>query len=115
MEFKRSDRVADLIQKEIAELLYRNVKDPRLGAVTITGVEVSDDLRYARVFYTFRGDEAERENVTRGLSKAKGFFRKELGRRLRLRYVPELDFRYDASFDYGAKIERLLKEVSENE
>lgn len=115
MEFKRSDRVADLIRQEIAEMLYRNVKDPRLGGVTITGSEVSPDLRYARVFYIFRGDETEKEKVAQGLTKAKGFIRRELGKRLHLRYLPELDFRYDTSFDYGNKIDRLLKELDKNE
>ena len=113
-EYKRSSRVADLLQRELAELLYRRIKDPRLNRITVTGVEMSDDLRYARVFYCFLGTEEEKQAVSDGLQKARGFIRRELGRRLHLRYLPELDFRYDASFEYGAKIERLLKELHDD-
>jgi len=109
MEFKRSDRVGDLLAREIARLLYRGIKDPRLEGLTITGAEVSSDLRHAKIFYCARGGEKAREEAARGLSRARGFIRRELGKRLRLRYLPELDFRYDESLDYGARIEGLLK------
>ncbi len=117
MESKRPERVADLIQREVAEMLYRTVKDPRLEEVTITGVELTPDLKHARIFYVFRGsDEDEgREKVAAGLARAKGFIRRELGKRLHLRYSPELDFQYDGSFEYGAKIERLLKTLHDDE
>jgi ribosome-binding factor A len=110
-EYKRSSRVADLLHQELAELLYRRIKDPRLNRITVTGVEMSDDLRHARIFYCLLGTEEEQQAVANGLQKASGFIRRELGGRLHLRYLPELDFRYDASFEYGAKIERLLKEL----
>ena len=118
MEYKRSDRVADLLQKEIADLVLRRVKDPRLANITITGVKISDDLKHARVFYCVMGGsegEDAKKNAAAGLQKAKGFIRLELGRRLSLRYVPELGFDYDASFEYGDKIERLLKELHKDE
>ncbi len=117
MEYKRSDRVADLIQKEIADLVLRRVKDPRVAAVTITGVEVSPDLKHARIFYCIMGTptDAEKQSVADGLTKAKGFMRMELGKRLYMRSVPELAFHYDASFDYGEKIERILRKLHEND
>jgi ribosome-binding factor A len=118
MEYKRSDRVADLLKKEIADLVFRRVKDPRVVGVTISGVEVSDDLKQARVFFCVMGgsalEDVKKDSVA-GLEKAKGFIRLELGRRLSLRYVPQLRFEYDTSFEYGDKIERLLKELHKDE
>jgi ribosome-binding factor A len=118
MEYKRSDRVADLLQREIADLVLRRVKDPRVADITVSGVRVSDDLKHARVFFCVMagstGEDAKK-NAAKGLEKAKGFIRLELGRRLSLRYVPQLEFEYDASFDYGDKIERLLKELHKDE
>lgn len=111
MEYKRSDRVADLIQREVAEMLYRTIKDPRVDGVTLTGVDLSPDLRHARIFYVLRGSPDDLENVAKGLSKAKGFIRRELGKRLHLRYSPELDFQYDPSLDYANKIDKLLKDL----
>jgi ribosome-binding factor A len=117
MEYKRSDRVADLLRREIAELLLRRVKDPRVAGVIVTGVELTPDLRYAKVFFCITGgcSDEVKENATVGLSKAKGFMRQELGKRLYLRHLPQLDFQYDASFEYGEKIERLLKELHRDE
>ncbi len=85
--------------------------------MTITGVKVSRDLQHARVFYCVMGApaEADREGVAAGLDKAKGFLRHELAKRLHMRYLPQLEFQYDASFDYGEKIERLLKELHQDE
>ena len=118
MEYKRSDRIADLLQKEIAGLLFRRVKDPRVANLTVTGVEVTPDLQHARIFYCVMGaaaTEPERESAASGLNNAKGFIRQELGKRLHLRYVPQIDFHYDTSFEYGEKIERLLKELHKDE
>ena len=118
MEFKRSDRVADLLHREIAEMVFRRLKDPRVANITISGVKVADDLRNARIFFCIMGldvDEATRKNALAGLDKAKGFIRQELGRRLSLRYVPQLEFEFDTSFEYGDKMERLLKELHKDE
>jgi ribosome-binding factor A len=117
MEYKRADRVADLIRQEIADMLLRKVKDPRVSNVTITGVEVSADLQNARIYYCIMGSPAEEEIKTagQGLNKAKGYMRQELGKRLHMRYIPNLTFYYDASFEYGDKIERLLKEIHKDE
>lgn len=117
MEYKRSDRVADLLQREIADLLLRRVKDPRITSVTITGVKLTADLQHARVYYCIMGnpEESERKAVAEGLNKARGFMRQELGKRIHMRYVPQIEFQYDTSFEYGAKIEKLLKELHDNE
>jgi ribosome-binding factor A len=109
--FKRADRVADLVKMEISDLLLKQVRDPRIGSVTITGVKVTDDLRTARVFFVELGKDQCSEEVRAGLAKATGFLRRELGGRLRLRCVPELLFAYDPSFAYGNRIERLLSEI----
>jgi ribosome-binding factor A len=115
LEYKRSHRVADVIQRELADLLYRRIKDPRLNRLTITGVELTDDLRHARIFYCFLGPTTDKDTVAQGLNKARSFIRRELGKRLQLRYLPDLEFRYDPSFEYGAKIDQLLKEIQTDE
>jgi ribosome-binding factor A len=103
--YKRATRVADQIRVEVADILMRKAKDPRVAAVTVTGAEITDDLRLARVFVTTLLDpEREREAFV-GLNKASGFIRSELGRRLQLRYVPELVFQKDTS---GLRSTRLL-------
>ena len=113
--FKRADRVADLVKMEISDLLLKQVRDPRIGSVTITGVKVTDDLRTARIFFVELGKDQCSEDVRAGLGRAVGFLRRELGRRLRLRCVPELFFAYDPSFAYGNRIERLLSEIHREE
>ena len=113
--FKRADRVAALIQMEISDILLRQVRDPRIGAVTITGAKVSDDLRTARIFFVELGKDQCSEEVKTGLASATGFLRRELGRRLQLRCVPELLFSYDPSFAYGNRIERLISEIHREE
>lgn len=108
---KRTVQVGGLIQKEISELLLRKIKDPRLEMVTITAVEVSPDLKLARIFFSRFGDVAEVQRGLEGLQSAAGFLKRELGQRLRLRHVPELEFRHDTSFEYGDRIESLLKDL----
>ncbi len=109
--FKRADRVADLIKLEISDILLRQVRDPRIHAMTITGVKVTDDLRLAKVFFVEMAQETIHAETLAGLEKATGFIRRELGKRLQLRCVPDLIFREDASFAYGSRIERLLAEI----
>lgn len=117
MEYKRADRVADLLRREMADLLLRRIKDPRVSKVTITAIEVTDDLQNAKVFYCLLGaaTEEEKRSAALGLNRGKGFMRLELGKRLHLKYLPQLSFHYDSSFEYGDKIERLLKELHKNE
>ena len=115
MDFKRADRVADLVKQQIAEILRREVHDPRIANITVTDVRLTDDLHSARIYVVELGKDRMSDEVGQGLSKARGFVRRELGKRLQLRYVPELSFFYDTSFEYGSKIDRLLKEIRKDE
>ncbi|MDH2923813.1 ribosome-binding factor A [Nicoletella semolina] len=112
-EFKRSDRVAQALQKEIAVILQREVKDPRIGMVTVSDVEISRDLAYAKVFVTFLFDEDSRviESGLEGLNKASGYIRTLLGKAMRLRIVPELRFVYDQSLVEGMRMSNLVTHV----
>jgi ribosome-binding factor A len=109
--FKRADRVADLIKSEISDILLKQIRDPRIGSVTITGVEVTDDLRLARIFFVEMGKDAVAPEIQKGLEKATGFLKRELGKRLHLRFVPDLVFKVDYSFAYGSRIDRLLSQI----
>ncbi|MCD6334848.1 MAG: 30S ribosome-binding factor RbfA [Candidatus Latescibacteria bacterium] len=111
MEYKRADRVSGVLQEEIS-LLVRKLKDPRIGFVTITGVDVTIDLRYAKVYVSVMGDdETVRAQTLEGLYSAAGFIRRELGRVLSLRRIPEIAFRYDESVERGARIDALLNSL----
>jgi len=111
MEGKRSEKVADLIQKEVAQMLVKSIKDPRIGFVTITKVVVSEDCRFAKIYFSVAGTLAERESSVRGLDSAKGYVRKELGRRLGLRYTPEIMFEFDPSIEYAIHMEELIQSI----
>ncbi|WP_305043001.1 ribosome-binding factor A [Geoalkalibacter sp.] len=111
MDSQRSHRVGDQIQKEISTLLVKGLKDPRIGFVTITAVEVTPDLHLARVFFTVMGDDKARRESEAGLKSSIPFIRRELGKRLRMRYTPDLLFEYDTSVDYGSRIDHLLQEI----
>ena len=115
MEGKRSDKVADLIQKEISEMLVKTVKDPRIGFVTITRVAVSEDCRSAKVYFSVAGTPEERERSMKGLDSAKGYVRKELGRRIRLRYTPEIIFKFDPSIEYAIHIGEVIRHLKKDE
>lgn len=111
LEFQRSHRVGDAVHKEISALLVKGLKDPRIGFVTITAVEVTSDLRHAKIYFTTMGDEAARRNSAKGLQSSIPFIRREIGKHLRLRCVPELHFVFDTSLEYGNRIESILKEI----
>ncbi|WP_439242108.1 MULTISPECIES: 30S ribosome-binding factor RbfA [unclassified Lonepinella] len=112
-EFKRADRVAQELQKEVAIILQREVKDPRIGMVTVSDVEVSRDLAYAKVFVTFLFDHDETaiEQGMKGLEKATPYIRSLLGKAMRLRIVPELHFEYDRSLVDGMRMSNLVSDV----
>ncbi|HKZ16456.1 MAG TPA: ribosome-binding factor A [Syntrophales bacterium] len=112
MTYKRSEKVAEAVHEFISELLIKGLKDPRIGFVTITGVKLTDDLHLATVYFSVVGSEDEKKSTEAGLNSAKGFIRKELGRNMRLRYVPDIVFKYDISLDYGNRIESILDEIS---
>ncbi|AYY82759.1 MULTISPECIES: 30S ribosome-binding factor RbfA [Proteus] len=121
-DFSRSQRVSQEMQKEIAIILQREVKDPRIGMATVSGVEISRDLAYAKVFVTFLnlsgGDESEEDMVANGLTalnEAAGFIRSLLGKAMRLRIVPELTFAYDNSLVEGMRMSNLVSNVVKND
>lgn len=114
MSFKRADKVADLIKAELSEILLRQINDPQVKGITVTSVKVTDDLRQARVFFVRMGENVCSEETIKGLHRAVGFLRRELGKRLQLRYVPEIKFMFDESFEYGDRIDRLLVEIKKD-
>ncbi|HEX6307920.1 MAG TPA: 30S ribosome-binding factor RbfA [Longimicrobiales bacterium] len=111
MASKRIARVNEQIRRELTGLLQVEVRDPRIGMVTITGVEVSPDLYHAKVHYSVLGSDEERSSAAEGLRAAAGFLRTEIGRRMHIRRAPELHFAYDDTLQHAMHIERLLKEA----
>ncbi|NOG31836.1 30S ribosome-binding factor RbfA [Halomonas sp. TBZ9] len=112
-EFKRTDRVADQLQKELAVLIQREVKDPRLGMVTVSGVTVSRDLGYADIYVTLLGEQSPeriKENL-QVLKRAGGFLRSQIAKRIKLRHVPELRFHFDESVVRGQHLSSLIDEA----
>ncbi|HOJ92633.1 MAG TPA: 30S ribosome-binding factor RbfA [Dictyoglomaceae bacterium] len=109
---QRSERLSALIREEVSEILLRRVKDPRISSfVVITEVQVSKDLRYAHIYVSVYGDENEKKETMEGLESAKGFIRSELGKDLRIRFIPELIFELDDSLERGDRILRKIKEL----
>ena len=112
----RPDRVGDQIRKELSELLTRGeVHDPGIGFITLTRVQVSPDLQLARVFYTMLGDPKARAETAKALQRATPFLRRQIGGRLRLRRVPEIEFRFDESIAHQDRIEQILRELNEED
>ena len=109
--YKRSARVSDQMKEEIADILMRKIRDPRIGFVTVTDVVISDDLRNAKVFVSVLG--SERAETLKALEHATPFIRSELGKRMRMRFMPELLFRYDDAAERGAHIMELLQHIDE--
>ena len=109
MEFSRSDRVGDLLLELVSELLVKEVNDPRIRSVTLTGAEVSKDLRHAKIYFScFAGIEGK-DKVTAGLKSAGGFIRGRVAKQLKLRVVPTIEFIYDDTQDRAQRIDELLK------
>ncbi|MGD8768841.1 MAG: 30S ribosome-binding factor RbfA [Desulfobacterales bacterium] len=109
--FARSDRVSGQIQKVLSEILLKKVKDPRLEKASITDVKMSRDLRIARIYFVAPGNQKSLEEAAEGFKSALGYVKRTLARRLGLRYMPDLKFFYDESFDYGSRIDKVLKAV----
>lgn len=107
----RSNRVAEQMKKELGDIIGRKIKDPRVGFVTVTGVDVTGDLQQATIYITSLGNEREREETLKALVKAAGFIRSEIGSRIRLRRTPELNFEFDSSIEYGNRIDSLLRSL----
>ncbi len=110
LPYKRSKRIGDLLREEIADIVMRRVKDPRLGFLTVTSTEVTDDLKIARVYVSVLNKDETRLTLDI-LTSAKGFIRSELRRRVRMKVIPELEFHEDESIEYGARIDELLERI----
>jgi ribosome-binding factor A len=112
---RRTEQVAEAIKEDVSILIQREIKDPRLGFVTVTRVEVTPDLKLAKVFFSTIGDEEVRKQSLKVLKGAAGFLRRELSHQLTLRYTPELYFYFDAALEQGEKIQRLMLEIEQEE
>ena len=111
MASTRQRRVQELLVQQISEIIRRELKDPRVGFVTITDAEVTPDLRHARVFYSVLGSQEQREETGKALNRAAGFIRSEFAQRAQMRFVPDLKFAFDPSVERSARISQLLEEV----
>jgi ribosome-binding factor A len=111
MKHKRCDKVAETIHETVSSILSRGLNDPRIGFVTIIAVDVTVDLRLAKIFFTVIGDDQAKKNSEAGLNSAKGYIRRELGKVLSMRFVPDIVFCYDHSQEYGSRIDSILREI----
>lgn len=111
----RQERLNELIKVEVGQMLQRNLKDPRIGFVSVTDVEVSNDYSHVKIFISCLGSEAEKAASMSGLESAKGYIRSELGQRIKLRRTPEIHFLWDDSLERGSRIMELLNEVKKEQ
>jgi len=115
MSIKRAERVGPLIHEEISEVLIRKLDDPGLKRVTFTRVKMTADLKIARVYFSVIGDEKEINGSTQALNRAKGIFKRAIGKNLDLRYLPELEFHYDQNIAHADRVEQILKEIHQKD
>jgi len=111
----RQEKIKGLLKEEISDILRREIKDPRLGFFTVTDAEISPDLRHAKIFVSIMGSEDERKQSMAVLKHAERFVRQELGKRIRMKVLPEIDFRVDESVDHGIRILELLEEIKRDD
>lgn len=114
MATRRQRQVAELLHEELSQIIQFESRDPRLGFVTVTGVDVNPDLRFARVFVSVLGDDDEVRSTLTGLVNATQFYRHRLRENLTLRYIPELQFKVDNSFEHGMRIDKILDEIRQD-
>ena len=110
--FARSDRVAEQIRRDLAEIIRSELKDPRIGMISLSAVEVSPDYAHATVYFTTMTDHSAIAEILKGLAKASGFLRAQLGRRIKIHQVPELHFKFDESLERGFNLSRLIDEAN---
>ncbi|WP_168122210.1 30S ribosome-binding factor RbfA [Paenibacillus sp. HB172176] len=108
----RVGRVSEQIKKELSQIIQTELKDPRLGFITVTGVETTSDLSQAKVYLSVLGSDEQREDSLKALDSATGFLRSELGKRMKLRHTPVLVFKFDSSIEYGSRIESLIDDLN---
>lgn len=112
---QRTDRLGEVIKEELSQIIRTKLRDPRIGFITITGVKVSPDLRHAIVYFSVLGDESKLQESLQGLESSKGFLRTELGNRVRMKYLPELDFKLDSSIKEGIRIAEIINHLHREE
>ena len=112
-DYKRSDRVSELLKHELSEILRKEAKDPAIGEVTITRVNLTDDLRFATVYFGVLDRTTEVDQIEEGLQRASSYMHRLLGKRLRLKHTPRLTFKFDRNLDYSFKISKILSEIDE--
>jgi ribosome-binding factor A len=111
----RIRRVGELIKEEISDIIQKEMKDPRIGFVTITGVDVTADLKHADVYITVLGSKKEQQSTLQGLTSSSGFLRTLLAKRIKIKYLPELQFHFDPSIEKGLRIEKLIRNLHKDE
>lgn len=111
----RVEKLQEAIKQEISKILLHDIKDPRIKFVTVTGVELTDDISQAKVYVSLYGSETQQEEAWQGLNKAVGYMRTEIAKRIRLRFAPMLIFNKDTSMEYSAHIEELLRKIKQEE
>ncbi len=114
-QYRRIDRLGDQIREEIADIIARKLKDPRVGFVTVTAVYVSEDLRHAKVFVSIYGDEKTQAETMKGLNSAAGFVRGEIGRRIKIKFTPDIVFKQDTSLEKAAYVLDILGHIKKEE
>ena len=110
----RVEKVQELMKQEISDIIFNELKDPRIGFVTVTSVACTEDLREAKIYVSVMGDEKKARDTLNGLNSSLGFVRREIGKRIRLRFTPEISFALDTSLNYSDHIQRLLNEIHED-
>ncbi|MCM8784062.1 MAG: 30S ribosome-binding factor RbfA [Candidatus Omnitrophica bacterium] len=110
---QRAQKVAQVFKKEVSKIIYEELHDPRIGFITITHVEITDDLRFVKIYYSILGTEKEKEETTKALKSSEGFIRGLIGQRIRLRFVPEIKFLFDSSAEYSMHIQDILDKIKE--
>ena len=110
----RVEKLQELMKQEISDIIFHELKDPRIGFVTVTSVACTEDLREAKICVSVMGDEKKARDTLNGLNSSLGFVRREIGRRIRLRFTPEISFALDTSLSYSDHIQRLLNEIHED-
>jgi len=115
MQGKRIERINSLMKEELGRVLTQKIRDPRIGFVTVTQVEVSEDLKHAKVFYSVMGTEEERQKTAEGLERSRGFLQQDIGMTLKLRFTPHLIFILDKSLDEGMKIDSIIRQIHQED